>query len=104
MENHGQQPREDFGGPTLAQAIDQSRRSMIKRWLMNLELTVMPPPNDLTFKEINLALDQIVERVNECRKLYPWSAPKTPTDAILRSLPPGQRSERGQTERVDISA
>jgi hypothetical protein len=75
----------------IADMVETSRASMVRRWLLGHDDGI-GPPNDLTFKEINLALDEIEARVEKCRKLYPWSPPKSDTEAILRSMPPHLRA------------
>jgi hypothetical protein len=72
------------GRPSLAPLIAVSRRAALKRWLMRLDYVAQDPPNDMSFGEIDAALDQLQVRIDECRKLYPFSKPTSPTDAILR--------------------
>jgi hypothetical protein len=75
---------------TIADMVQTSRAAMVRRWLLEPEIN--PPPNDLTFREIHAALDRIEERVEECRRLYPWSAPQNDHEAIIRSMPPHLRA------------
>lgn len=54
----------------LVDNIRRARKEIIKSWLMHPLRHVVP--QDVSFEEINEQLDKLQDRINECRRLYPW--------------------------------
>lgn len=58
----------------LKNTVDKGRERLIERWLL-APWSMLFPPNDMTFAEIDAALDRIQDRVAECRRIYPYTKP-----------------------------
>jgi hypothetical protein len=80
---------------TIANQVRIARAALLKRWLLELDPANIGAPNDLSFREIHIALNQIERRVAECRELYPFTPPADDTEAIIRSLPSHLRDDDG---------
>lgn len=47
----------------------KARISIIKRWVVDPQINV--EPDDITFGEMHAALDELQDRIDEVREMYP---------------------------------
>ena len=51
-----------------------ARKGMLKRWISDPQVSTLP--DDIEFGEWHAALDELQERLDECREMYPIDANK----------------------------